>query len=240
MRRSTVLLGHPMVVDALRLPKVRWISDVARSAADASEGPSRSVIVLPPGLREKPIVRAVPRISRRLLVAHKFGVESSAEIDALASMKSGIQRRSAFGAHANWQSMRILNRCDAIDSDHSLDATAFLRLTFDPWLRTRTTRPFFKFSSSNGSTVPGIWPDFTSFRSNRRSSRIWRLCGAGAASGARGASGSTCTRAGRSRKSSSRNGSIARGAAVTGCAPECCSARDPTPSGVSTLWQDQS
>ena len=49
---------------------------------------------------------------------------------------------------------------------------------------------------------------------------IWRLCAGGAASGARGVSGSTCTRPGRSRRSSSRNGSIARGAADTSSARE--------------------
>ena len=38
--------------------------------------------------------------------------------------------------------------------------------------------------------------------------------------GARGVSGSTCTRLGRSRRSSSRNGSIARGAADTNSEPD--------------------
>jgi len=107
-----------------------------------------------------------------------------------------------------------------------LDATVFVRLSFGPWPRTRTTRPFFKFSCSNGSTAPGTWRDFTSCRSNRRSSRIWRLCDGGVGSGARDASGSTCTRPGRSRKSSSRNGSIARGAADTSSARERRSQRD--------------
>ena len=45
-------------------------------------------------------------------------------------MKSGVQRRSVFGPHANLLSIRILNRSDAIDFDHSLDATVFLRLSF--------------------------------------------------------------------------------------------------------------
>jgi hypothetical protein len=120
-----------------------------------------------------------------------------------------------FGAHANLQSIRSLNRIDAIDSDHSLDATEFLRRSFGPWTRTQTTRPFFKFSCSNGSTAPRTWRDFTSCRSNRRSSRIWRLCGVGVGSGAWGASGSTCIRLGQSRRPSSRNGSIVRGAADT-------------------------
>ena len=78
------------------------------------------------------------------------------------------------------------NRSDAIDSDHSLDAREFFRLSHGPWPRTRTIQPFFKFSCSNGSTAPGTWPDITSCRSNRRSSRIWRLCGVGVASAARG------------------------------------------------------
>jgi len=130
-------------------------------------------------------------------------------------MKSGVQRQSVFGPHANLLSIRILNRSDVIDSDHSLDATVFLRLSFGPWPRTRTPRPFFKFSCSNGSTARGTWPDFTSCRSNRRSSRIWRLCGVGVASGAQGVSASPCTRPGRLLRSSSRNGSIARGAADT-------------------------
>ena len=120
-----------------------------------------------------------------------------------------------FGAHANLQSIRSLNWSGPIDSDHSLDATEFLRRSFGPWTRTQTTRPFFKFSCSNGSTAPRTWRDFTSCRSNRRSSRIWRLCGVGVGSGAWGASGSTCTRPGQSRRSSSRNGSIVRGAADT-------------------------
>src|SRR5208282_6856609 len=118
-----------------------------------------------------------------------------------------------FRAHANLQSIRSLNRSGPIDSNHSLDATEFLRRSFGPWTRTLTTRPFFKFSCSNGSTAPRTWRDFTSCRSNRRSSRIWRLCGVGVGSGAWGASGSTCTRPGQSRRSSSRNGSIVRGAA---------------------------
>ena len=59
-----------------------------------------------------------------------------------------------FGAHANLQSIRSLNRNDPIDSDHSLDATEFLRRSFGPWTRTQTTRPFFKFSCSNRSTAP--------------------------------------------------------------------------------------
>jgi hypothetical protein len=120
-----------------------------------------------------------------------------------------------FGAHANLQSIRSLNRSGPIDSDHSLDATEFLRRSFGPWTRTQTTRPFFKFSCSNGSTAPRTWRDFTSCRSNRRFSRIWRLCGVGVGSGPWGASGSTCTRPGQSRRSSSRNGSIVRSAADT-------------------------
>ena len=95
-----------------------------------------------------------------------------------------------------------------------------MRLRFGPWPRTRTTRPSFKFSCSNGSTAPRTWPNSTCSRSNQRSLRIWRLCAGGAGSGARGVSGSTCTRPSRSRRSSSRNGSIARGAADT------CSARE--------------
>ena len=35
------------------------------------------------------------------------------------------QRRSAFGAPAILQLIRILNRSDAIDSDHSLDVSEF-------------------------------------------------------------------------------------------------------------------
>ena len=35
-----------------------------------------------------------------------------------------------FGAHANLQSIRSLNRSGPIDSDHSLDATEFLRRSF--------------------------------------------------------------------------------------------------------------
>src|SRR5271154_6241308 len=119
------------------------------------------------------------------------------------------------------QSIRSLNRSDATDSDHSLDARELLRLRSGPWPRTRTTRPSFKFSCSNGSTAPGTWPDSTCSRSNQRSLRIWRLCAGGAASGARGVSGSTCTRPGRPCRSSSRNGSIARGAAETCSAREC-------------------
>ena len=109
---------------------------------------------------------------------------------------------------------------DAIDSEHSLDASEFLRLSFGPWPRTRTIRPFSRFSCSNASTAPGTWPDFTSCRSNLRSSRIWRLCAAGVASGPRGANGSTCTRLGESRRSSSRNGSIAGGAEDTSSEPD--------------------
>jgi hypothetical protein len=135
-------------------------------------------------------------------------------------LSQGVQRQSVFGAYTNLQSIRILNRSDAIDSDHSLDARELLRISFGPWPRTRTIQPFFKFSYSNGSTAPGTWPDFTSCRSNRRSSRIWRLCAAGVASGAQGASGSTCTRLGGSRRSSSRNGSIARGAEDTSSGPD--------------------
>jgi hypothetical protein len=120
-----------------------------------------------------------------------------------------------FGAHANLQSIRSLNRSGQIDSDHSLDATEFLRRSFGPWTRTQTTRSFFKFSCSNGSTAPRTWRDFTSCRSNRRFSRIKRLCGVGVASGPWGASGSTCTRPGQLRRSSSRNGSIVRRAADT-------------------------
>ena len=38
-----------------------------------------------------------------------------------------------FGAHANLQSIRSLNWSGPIDSDHSLDATEFLRRSFGPW-----------------------------------------------------------------------------------------------------------
>src|SRR5271169_1729053 len=127
---------------------------------------------------------------------------------------------AAFRGRADLESIRSLNRSDATDSDHSLDAREFLRLRFGPWPRTPTTRPSFKYSCSNGSTAPRTWPDSTSSRSNQHSLRIWRLCAGGAASGARGVSGSTCTRPSRWRRSSSRNGSIARGAADT------CSARE--------------
>ena len=136
------------------------------------------------------------------------------------SVTSRTRHTASFRGRADLESIRSLNRSDAIDSDHSLDAREFLRLRFGPWPRTRTTRPFFKFSCSNGSTAPGTWPDFTCCRSNRRSSMIWRLCVGGVASGPWGVSGSTCTRPGRSRRSSSRNGSIARGDADTSSAPE--------------------
>ncbi len=45
-----------------------------RSAGDASASTSRSVIALPPRLREKPKKRVAARISRRLFVADKRGV----------------------------------------------------------------------------------------------------------------------------------------------------------------------
>ena len=134
---------------------------------------------------------------------------------SLSLAREPKQSRRLFGAHANLQSIRSLNRSGPINSDHSLDATEFLRRSFGPWTRTQTTRPFFKFSCSNGSTAPRTWRDFTSCRSNRLSSRIWRLCGVGVGSGAWGANGSTSTRPGQSRRSSSRNGSIVRGAADT-------------------------
>ena len=44
-----------------------------RSAGDASASTFRSVIVLPPRLREKLTKRAAARISRRLFVADKRG-----------------------------------------------------------------------------------------------------------------------------------------------------------------------
>jgi hypothetical protein len=128
--------------------------------------------------------------------------------------------RQVFGAQTNSQSIRSLNRSDAIDSDHLLDASGLFRLSYGPWPRTPTIRLLFKFSCSSGSTATGTWPDFTSCRSNRRSSRIWRLCDGGVASGARGASASICTRLGQSLRSSSRNGSIARGVADTSSGPD--------------------
>ena len=44
-------------------------------------------------------------------------------------MKFGVQSRSVFGDHSILQSIRNLNRSDAIDSNHSLDASALLRLS---------------------------------------------------------------------------------------------------------------
>ena len=61
---------------------------------------------------------------------------------------------------------------------------------------------------------------FTSSRSSPRYLRIWRLPDGGAASGAPDASGSTCTQLGRSRRSSSRNGSISRRVEVTNFGPD--------------------
>ena len=54
------------------------------------------------------------------------------------------------------------------------------------------------------------------------------MCAAGVASGVRGVSGSICTRTGRSRRWSWRNGSIARGAADTGSGPTCCTSLPAT------------
>jgi hypothetical protein len=85
------------------------------------------------------------------------------------SVTSGTRHAAAFRGRADPQSIRSLNRSDATDSDHSLDARVLLRLRSGPWPRTRTTRPSFKFSCSNGSTAPGTWPDSTSSRSNQRS-----------------------------------------------------------------------
>src|SRR5271170_4762415 len=61
----------------------------------------------------------------------------------------------------------------------------------------------------------------------------------GAASEARGVSGSTCTRPSRSRRSSSRNGSIARGAADTSSARERRRpvAREATTATIAKGWR---
>src|SRR5271166_3283797 len=57
------------------------------------------------------------------------GSTANGEIDAFGPMKSRVQRRSVFGDHSNLQSIRKLNRSDAIDSNHSLDASVLLRLS---------------------------------------------------------------------------------------------------------------
>ena len=91
--------------------------------------------------------------------------------DLLDAGHIGAERHTAsFRGRADLELIRSLNRSDAIDSDHSLDAREFLRLRFGPWPRTRTTRPL--FSCSNGSTAPRTWPDSMSSRSNQRPSRI--------------------------------------------------------------------
>ena len=173
-----------------------------RIAGDASASNFRSVIVFPPRRRDRLTKRAAARISKRFPLRASASCEDrperSTSVDLLGSIDSGVQCRSVFGVHANLQSIRILDRSHAIDSDHSLDESKLLRLSFGPWPRTRTTQHFFKFSCSNGSTTPRTWPNYMSCRSNRRFSRISRLCAGGAASGAWGASGSTCSHLGRS------------------------------------------
>ena len=135
------------------------------------------------------------------------------------------RRRDCFGSRrqtrdiANLQSIRSLNRNGTIDSDHWLDATEFLRRSFGPWPRTQTTRPFFKFSCSNGWTAPGTGQllravDRTDALRGSALVRRWGRVGTlGVAD--RPAS----VPAGRGG-SSSRNGSIARGNADTSSAPE--------------------
>ena len=58
--------------------------------------------------------------------------------------KTTAINRNRSGAQANVQPIRILNRSDAINSNHSLDTTGFLRFIYGPWPRTRTIRPFFR------------------------------------------------------------------------------------------------
>jgi hypothetical protein len=221
MRHSTVFWDTRCLLTRFACPRSVGQATSRRSAGDASASTFRSDIVFWPRLREEATeARAGAKIPDDFCRGQARSENRPQRLMHSDQENLRARRRSAFGAHANLQSILIPNRSDAINSDHSLDASEFLRLSFGPWPRTRTIQSFFRFSCSNGSTARGTWPDFTSCRSNRRSSRIWRLCAAGVASGARGASGSTYTRFGGSRRSSSRNGSIARGAADTSSGPD--------------------
>jgi hypothetical protein len=211
MRRSTVFWDTRCLLTRFACRKSVGHATSRRTAGDASASTFRSVIVFPPPLRESP--RSGRRREFLSRSSSRTSVHCGSAADPLGSREAmAIQCQSGLEPT---QLIRILNRSDAIDSNYQLDRTEFLPLSCGPWRRTLTIRPFFKFSCSNGSTAPRTWPGFTSCRSSRRSLRIWRLCAAGAASGARGANGSACTRPGGSRRSSSKNGSIARRAADT-------------------------
>jgi hypothetical protein len=80
------------------------------------------------------------------------GEERSDAAEVTTLWLHGLAMLPRSEGRADLQSIRSLNRSDATDSDHSLDAREFLRLRSGPWPWTRTTRPFFKFSCSNGST----------------------------------------------------------------------------------------
>ncbi len=218
MSRSTVFWDTRCLLTRFACRKSVGQATSRRSAGDGSTRTFRPDIVFWPRLREKPKKLSAARNSRRLFVADRRVNRPDRSTPRIK--RSGSETPIRVSSPRRLQSIRILNRSDEIDSDHSLDASEFLRLSYGPWPRTWTIRPFSKFSCWNGSTAPGTWPDFTSCRSNRRSSRTWRLCAGGVASGAGGESGSTCTRPGGSHRSSSRNGSIARGAADTSSGPD--------------------
>ena len=147
-----------------------------RSAGDASAGTFRSDIVFWPRLREEATEAGAGAKFQMVFCRGEARSENRPQRLMQPDQQNlRARRRCAFGAHANLQSIRILNRSDAIDSDHSLDARKFLYLSHGLWPRTRTIRPFFRFSCSSGSTAPRTWRDFTSCRSSRRSSRI-RAC----------------------------------------------------------------
>ena len=113
------------------LAEKAWDRSHPAGAGDASASIFRSVIVLVPDLCEERQKRAAAQISARSLPSDKRGGRVVGDETPTRSV-DGVRRHAdrAVLTYANLQSIRLLNWSDAIDSDHSLDATEILRLSW--------------------------------------------------------------------------------------------------------------
>ena len=112
-----------MLTGALRLPKERGTGDVApqrgrRERKHLSIGHR----LFAPATREIKEAGGGPNFQAAFRRGQAWRVNRPRRSTPSDRLSQGVQRRSVFGAHGNLQSIRILNRSDAIDSDLSLDA----------------------------------------------------------------------------------------------------------------------
>src|SRR5208283_6067688 len=103
--------------DALRLPKGVGQAASRRKAVDASASTLRSVVVFLPRLRDERVKRATARISRRFLSQTRCKRVSGSQCP-LAWRRREKPFRVQNPRHL--QSIRLLNRSETIDSEHSL------------------------------------------------------------------------------------------------------------------------